>query len=347
MSTIGQFRVSLIFLIIAIGPSTLQAGYGDEVNGFPTQLERDVHLITNLVRTAPQEFRDTYIGDYEILLPENYPAVQPIYLNSELNNSARSHAEDMAADCGLSHTSCDGTLWSARIKSYYSTSGYIAENVATGFSTGFKTVIQLLRDDIGKDPAADNSSGDGHRKNIMNSQYQDFGPGYAYSSSRAWYHFWVQDFGGGPHDYYAIASGSHLYLSDGYISFMATYYDPDGNAPQSAQVVINGVPYELNHHLGSSSNGSYQLQLADDNDCLDYYFQFVDSDNSSWRYPETTELSNNPDQACYVPASLVDAIHALQVVSDTSLNGTDIVNAVDYSGDGKIGLEDAIFILGK
>jgi len=205
----------------------------------------------------------------------------------------------MAANCGLQHSSSDGTSWLTRIKSYYSTSDYIAENVATGLSAGHKTVIQFLRDDDQDGtPAADNSDYDGHRKNIMGSQYQDFGPGYAYSSSMKWFDFWVQDFGGGPHAYYAIASGSHLYLIRGEITFMATFYDPDGSAPLSAQVVINGVPHDMNHHLGTLSKGSYQLELTDDNDCLDYYYIFTDSDNTIWRYPATTKLSNNPGKSC-------------------------------------------------
>ena len=294
----GRLMMWAIVLIIGFSASSLKAGYGDQIDGFPNQQERELHLATNIVRTAPQEFRDTYIGSYNILLAENYPAVNPTYLNAELNKAGRVHAEDMATNCGLLHNSCDGTLSSTRIKSYYTASGWIAENIATGRSTGFQTVIQLLRDDVGGIPAADNSGGDGHRKNIMNSRYQDFGPGYAYSSTRAWYHFWVQDFGGGPHTYYAIASGSHLYLSIQTITFMATYYDPEGNAPQSTQIVINGVPHIMSHHLGTPSKGSYLLTLPDDNDCRDYYFQFIDSDGKSWRYPETSELSNNPEQIC-------------------------------------------------
>mgnify|MGYP000051544835 CR=1 FL=1 len=337
--------IGTAFLVLIFSATPLIAGYGDQINGYPNQQERELHLATNVVRTAPQEFRDTYIGSYNILLPQNYPPVNPIYLNHDLNQAGRVHGEDMAANCGLSHNSCDGTLWSTRIKSYYTDSGWIAENIATGRSTGFSTVIQFLRDDVNGTPAADNSSNDGHRKNIMNSRYKDFGPGYAYSSTRPWYHFWVQDFGGGSPPYYAIASGSHLYITDQTITFIAVFYDPDGDAPQSAKVVINGVAQNMIHHLGSPSRGSYLLNLPDDNNCRDYYFQFLDADGTSWRFPETTELSNNPGQKCYTPVKLADAVLALQVISNSLSNPADASGIIDQDVDGKIGLTDAIITL--
>ena len=341
----GRWIIGAVAMVLYGSASQLFAGYGDPINGYPNQQERELHLATNVVRTAPQEFRDTYIGSYNILLPQNYPAVNPIYLNHDLNQAGRVHSEDMAANCGLSHNSCDGTSWSTRINSYYTDSGWIAENIATGRSTGFSTVIQFLRDDVNGTPAPDNSSGDGHRKNIMNDRYEDFGPGYAYSSTRQWYHFWVQDFGGGAPPHYAIASASHLYLSAQTITFMAVFYDPSGNPPQSAQVVINGVARNMSHHLGTPSRGSYVLNLPDDNNCRDYYFQFLDAEGTSWRFPETTELSNNSGQQCYTPATLADALIALQVVSNSLSNPEDASGIIDQDVDGKIGLTDAIITL--
>jgi uncharacterized protein YkwD len=342
---IKRCAIETVILVLSFSAAPLFAGYGDQINGYPNQQERELHLATNVVRTAPQEFRDTYIGSYNILLPQSYPSVNPIYLNYDLNRAGRVHAEDIAANCGLSHDSCDGTVWSTRIRSYYTDSSWIAENIATGHPTGFATVIQFLRDDVGGTPAADNSGSDGHRKNIMNGGYGDFGPGYSYSSTRTWYHFWVQDFGGGSPPYYAIASGSHLYLAAQVITFMAVFYDPDGNAPQSAQVVINGVARNMSLHLGSPSRGSYLLNLPDNNDCRDYYFQFLDADGTSWRFPQTTELSNNPGHNCYTPATLADAVSALQVVSNSLSNPGDASGMIDQDADGKIGLTDAIITL--
>lgn len=342
-----RLSVQLLVPLLCLSSNLLYAGYGDPMNGYPNQQERELHLATNVVRTAPQEFRDTYIGSYNILLPANYPAVGPTYLHYDLNRAGRVHAQDMAANCGLSHNSCNGTSWSTRITSYYTDSYMFAENVASGHSTGFSTVVQLLRDDVGGTPAGDNSGSDGHRKNIMDSRYEDFGPGYAYSSTRPWYHFWVQDFGGGSPDYHAIVAGSHLYLASQKISFMAVFYDPDGAAPQSAKVVINGVPHSMSHHLGTSSRGTYLLELTDDSNCRDYYFQFTDSEGTTWRYPQTTELSNNPSQSCYSPVELSSAIKALQTISNSLQNPSDAAGIADQNGDSQVGLADAISILGQ
>lgn len=338
----------IIVFILPLFTKHLYGGYGDQVNGYPNQKERDLHLATNMVRVAPQQFKTRYIGFFDILSPQIYPPVDPIYLHYDLNRAGRAHAADMAARCGLSHTSCDGTTsWSTRIFSYYSDGNTIGENIATGLSSGFDTVIQFLRDDVNGTPAPDNSAHDGHRRNIMFDQFTDIGPGYAYSSSTEWYDFWVQDFGGNTSRYYAIAAGSHLYGSPQKITFIAVYSDPHNRAPQSAQVVINGVAYDLNLHLGNAGKGSYSFELTDDNDCRDYYFRFVDDDGKTWYYPESTELSNDPSKPCYTAMGLADAIRVLKIASTNSdtVSGTERI--VDQNGDGVIGLPDAILILGK
>ena len=71
----------------------------------------------------------------------------------------------------------------------------------------------------------------------------------------------------------------------------------------------------------------------------------MDADGTSWRFPETTELSNNPGQQCYTPATLADAVLALQVVSNSMSNPGDASGIIDQDMDGKIGLTDAIITL--
>ncbi|MCK5517336.1 MAG: hypothetical protein KAI39_10710, partial [Desulfobulbaceae bacterium] len=100
----------VIALILGFSmPANLMAGYGDPVNGYPSQTEREIFVLTNAVRTAPVEFRNTYIGSYNILLPENYPAVEPVFYNYQLNFVARLHSQDMAENNFFSHDSFDGT----------------------------------------------------------------------------------------------------------------------------------------------------------------------------------------------------------------------------------------------
>ena len=50
-------------------------GYGEKVDSLLLWQERAVAVLTNACRMAPVTFRDRYIGNSTILLPENYPAV--------------------------------------------------------------------------------------------------------------------------------------------------------------------------------------------------------------------------------------------------------------------------------
>jgi len=341
-NTFMQNILSPLFLIFFFFTSTasLCAGYGDAVGGYPNMKEREILVATNAVRTAPQEFRDKYIGDYDILLPTNYPPVDPIYLNHDLSVAARVHSEDMAHNCGLQHNSCDSTNWLKRITSYYTDNGWVAENIAAGYSSGFNTIIQFLRDDSGNLPAADNSASDNHRANIMNAKYPGIGNGYAYGS-RQWYHFWTQDFGGGEESYFAIPSGVHLHLKSDTISFMATYFDPNGLAPQAAEVVINNVAHQMELHLGSATRGTYLFELPEIVSCQEYYFRFRDAVGEVWRYPASTLLSTSPGGSC-ITLDLSDVIQISHLLIDGLTEEGAISVKVDIDGDQERGMADVI-----
>ncbi len=276
------------------------AGYGDLSDGLPSRLEREVLVMTNAVRMDPVGFRDKYIKNTAILLPSNYPAVEPVWYNQDLSKAARFHSDDMANNCGLSHNSCDGTTFSKRVTFYYKGSGWLGENIATGNPTGIQTVVQWLRDDNAqKIPATDKSSSDGHRQNIMNAQYHEIGAGYSYSKSRQWYHFWTQDFGGGIGSDYKIPSGCHFSSPETAteISFAANYYDKSGTAPEKASVVIDNIEHSMTLFLGKSSSGTYIYSTTDDKKPHCYYFLFTSKDQTI-RYPQTNSLSTSSDSGC-------------------------------------------------
>jgi|GEM_PF-1427096 len=294
---------TFVIIFLSIITQSVFAGYGDPVNGSPLRTEREVLLMTNAVRMAPQEFRDLYIQSEAILLEANYPAVGPIWHNEYLHTTAHNHTEDMASTCGLQHNSCDGTIWSTRIKALYTSSSTIAENVATGISTGLGTIVQWLRDDDAQGtPAADKSSGDGHRKNIMNASYHEIGCGYAYSSSRSYNHFWTQDFGGSGGSGYKIPAGSHFIVSGSTtkINFGANYYDKSAAAPLKAAVIIDNTEYEMTLLSGISSAGTYNYSMSNDKKSHCYFFEFTDGSGTKIRYPETLNLSTLSDSACTV-----------------------------------------------
>ena len=196
--------ISFVFFLVVSVNAQLR-GNGDRVDSFPCLSERQLQVLTNACRQAPAQYRDLYIGNYQVLLPANYPAVRPLYWNLALNKSSHAHSIDMADNCGLQHPSCDGTAWNARIQSFYNNkNSTIGENIATGNQTALATVKQWV---LEVNPATtpvpadkDSTGADGHRRNIMNDSYKELGCGYAYSVSREWYYFWTQDFAGGTPD---------------------------------------------------------------------------------------------------------------------------------------------------
>jgi len=283
--------------------SVICAEYGDKVDSLPNWAERAVVVMTNLVRMAPTEYRDEYIGSSGSILTSMYPAVAPVYWHPDLALASRDHAIDMT-DCGMQHSSCDGTSWATRVSDYYTVSGTLSENVATGQTTP----QQVVRTWIYDRGAADGSGGDGHRKNIMGGQYRDVGTGFAAGNDT----YWAQDFGGGtssgfpPH---AIAAGAHLFPESGSTTFMMNFYDDQGRAPGSVRVIVDGTPHELSLYMGTESRGTYTVSLSRASECRRYHFEATDGGGEEWRYPGSGTLVTYGEGTCrsdYEPAGAVD-----------------------------------------
>jgi uncharacterized protein YkwD len=102
----------------------------------------------------------------------------PLRLNDKLATAAQRHAQDMATNRNLSHQGSDGSTLRTRIEA----TGYgwtaIGENVAMG-QTSPEAVMRSWM----------NSAG--HRRNILNPNFQELGVGYAEGGGRP---YWVQVF---------------------------------------------------------------------------------------------------------------------------------------------------------
>ncbi len=305
-------RYCLLFALLVLGVTYSNAGYGDPpaaYPGYPNWHERSLIVLTNACRFDPVGYRNAYVGAAytTILQPSVYPAVGPVYWNIDLNRSSRAHATDMASKCGLQHNSCNGTDAFVRINSYYTQSGNLAENIASGNSSPLATMKQWVMD--GNPPAADGSGTDGHRKNIMSSAYHELGAGY--DSGKVQYsYFWVHDFGGGSSPYapFPIIAGSHFFIDANKTTFMAAYFDASGKAPQQALVVINGVSLPLTRTLGKSASGSYQVLTDKFTLCRTYYFSFIDGAGKAWRYPQVGSFSTILEGSCaydYISAAAI------------------------------------------
>ncbi|MBD3393622.1 MAG: hypothetical protein GF418_15900 [Chitinivibrionales bacterium] len=289
-------RHRLLVFLLACCCSGRSLAETDPTGGYPNWHERGLLVLTNACRMAPQAFRDAYIGLYSILLPASSPAVAPVYWNYDLNRAARFLAKDMANNCGLNnHLSCDGTDWSTRVQSYYNNkSSTIAENIATGRESPQGTMRQWILD--GNPPPSDGNAG--HRDNIMNASYRELGCGYAYGQ-QDYNHFWVEDFGGGaPEVDNHIVCGTHFFLKEDSTTFMTAYYDSTGQAPLSAELVLNGIRHDMSMEMGTTGKGAFSVTLPASNGCRYYYFDFVDGNQGEWRYPEAGYLATYGEGGC-------------------------------------------------
>jgi uncharacterized protein YkwD len=119
--------------------------------------------------------------------------VAPLVLDAKLNTAAMGHAKDMATYNYFSHTGRDGSQpWDrmARAGATWSTAG---ENIGNG--SGYGTTLDGIKRMIQANfnaMMAETPPNDGHRKNILNSNFHKLGVGIASDANGKTY--WVCDF---------------------------------------------------------------------------------------------------------------------------------------------------------
>jgi hypothetical protein len=311
----GMKKLLLVYFLLATASGAQQRGYGDKWDSVPSLRERQLLVLTNACRMAPVQYRNAYIGSgYQILLPANYPAVDPLYWNLALNRASRAHAVDMANNCGIQHPSCDGTPWLTRITSYYTKPYFtMGENIATGTSAAPATIKLWVLDSVDSiPPDKDPGNLDGHRANIMSGNYRELGCGYAYGS-QMWYHFWVQDFSGGTPDYSnRIVGGCHFLIVTDTITFFANFWNSLGG-PDSIAVVIEGQPHAMTLAMGTAARGTYSFVQARAAACRQYYFT-ASRGGTTWRYPEYGVLVTAGEGSCtldYTPPESLTVVRSV------------------------------------
>ena len=305
---------AIYFSALFFALSAQTRGYGDPSLQYPTYpswYERGTLVTVNACRMAPQAFRDKYIGNYQILLEANgYHTVPPLFYNENLNRSSRAYALDMATTCGWlpNHNSCDGTTFQSRVSSYYS-NGTIGENKASGNAGPLETTVQLLKEQT---PPAPDGTGDDHRAIIMNrdKNFRESGAGYAYSASKLYNTFWVQDFGGGRSNTYIIPSAIHIFPTTTTIAFWLNYYDSTGDAPREIALFLNGTKTAMTLDCGPAGKGTYVHSTTKSTVCRSYYFVATDSKGATWRYPQGGTLRTFKEGNCseeYMPPTSIIA----------------------------------------
>jgi len=110
------------------------------------------------------------------------PAVGPLVVDAALREAARCHSLDMAVNAYFSHTSLDGSTPWDRIAAAGYTGSATAENIAAGYATPQAVVEGWM-------------TSTGHCNNIMGSNSNETGVGYAYLATAPWGHYWTETFG--------------------------------------------------------------------------------------------------------------------------------------------------------
>jgi len=278
-------------------------GYGVPSGGHPDYPERAVLALSNAMRMAPADFKAKWAaGDLGSALGSAYPAVAPLRWNAELGESAWAHSEDMATTPCFQHNSCDGTVWSTRIASYYTLSSAMGENIAAGYPTPDAVLFAWACDGTNGACAPD-GDGDGHRANLMSGSWQALGVGYYQGGSGPYGEYFTQDFGGKADGTSPpLVDGSHDLVAGGNTRFFANYYD--AAAPQSVALELDGTTIPMAIALGTAAMGSYAVEETSGTGCRSYAFVAVDAGGVSWRYPASGTLRTYGEGSCsddYVP----------------------------------------------
>lgn len=149
--------------------------------GMAQNLEDEVLILLNLVRTNPKGFIKSHLNDYlqsnnmtqnsyakslieDLKKTEKMSALQ---FSDPLTKIARMHAVDMGKSGKVGHTSSDGTPFSDRLRNKAKAKGTIAENCDYGNEEPLDIVMSLLIDDGIKSL--------GHRKNILEPSFNWIG----------------------------------------------------------------------------------------------------------------------------------------------------------------------------
>ena len=146
----------------------------DKVERTHSFLEEQAHKMLYPLNEARQQSRNC--GE------EFYTAAPPLRWEDKLATAAKKHSQDMADKNYFSHISLDNRSPGDRVTA----EGYIwqtnAENIAWGKDNYSGTLNEWL-------------ASPGHCKNIMDTDFKEFGAGYGHNANSDYVHYWTQSFG--------------------------------------------------------------------------------------------------------------------------------------------------------
>lgn len=245
---------------------TAWAGYGVINDGYPNWGERSLHRWTNAVRVDPLAFEDEYPCSISSFSESERTAQSLLYYDYNLNDAGRFHTQDMVDNGFFSHSSSDGTSFFERVSRFYGESGYVGENIASGYGDTYAAVMYGWM------------CSSGHRENIMRPDFDELGTGVIGT-------MYTQDFADGVIDTKSpIAMGLHdPELPGATVGFMADWEDRKAD---TLEVVLDGRPIPLTLAYGTERLGMFQVSDQEVGlGCHSYWFRWTIDDRSG-SYPE-------------------------------------------------------------
>lgn len=109
-------------------------------------------------------------------------SLKPLASNEKLDTIANSYAENLAQNNRLSHTGLDGQNVDGRMTKFGYNWTAFGENIAAGSDSPVFTVGRWM-------------NSNGHKANILNSDFCEVGIGYGSNQNSDYKHYWVLNFG--------------------------------------------------------------------------------------------------------------------------------------------------------
>ncbi|MHA7878469.1 MAG: CAP domain-containing protein [Saccharospirillum sp.] len=125
----------------------------------------------NAARSTARTYGDTH-----------YPAAPALTYQVSLGQAAEHHSQNMATYNFFSHTGSDGLQLRDRIEA----TGYAWRTIGENIAAGQKTVAQVMEGWL---------ESEGHCKNIMNDQFEEFGVSRVDNEAADYERYWTQVFG--------------------------------------------------------------------------------------------------------------------------------------------------------
>lgn len=253
------------FALLLLAAPAGAFAYGEpNADGVPSREERLLLTLTNQVRQAPHDWPgwDTALATAEPRRPVGgLPA---------LFDAARYHAADLAATSHFDHTSSDGTPFGQRIRRFFSGSG-AAENIYRGPSRDAYSALTGWM------------TSDGHRRNILDHDWNWLGSGYAVGAAG---HNYVQNFGRtSAAAIPAIPAAAAREIPIGKLELVANYHDDGPRPAGSMRAALGTECVTLTARAGPPGNQTYGTTTDLPDGCEPLVFVAEDSDGALTEYP--------------------------------------------------------------